>query len=191
MIGNIKKIITGALLLVASSVSFATVIVNTDTTTDVTNNREFLHITNVTANTATNNASGITFGGVSYRLANVAEFVDLVASVTGLSVPTWNGSNLGDFGTGSGTSSLITALLGSPASSTGDFNMLGDATRAFARVSTVHTSFADFHLNSVSGTSSDRGLFVRDTNTVPVPAPLLLMGLGLVGFGVSQRFKKV
>lgn len=180
---NVKGILLSIALLVFSISANATVIVGSTTTTDVTNNLEYIHLDQVASTTHATALGGISFGGNSYSLATGAQFASFVASATGLPLNAWYNNSWGDYDLGSAISSVITALMGSDVSITPQFHLTDGYAVAH------HQGFDDIHAwnNINSGTIS--ALYVRNTSDVPAPAPLALLGLGLAALGYTRKRK--
>ena len=190
MIKVIKGIVFSSLLLV-SSISSATIIINADTTVDTEQGLEFLHVDQVAATLTSAEASaGFMYDGFSWQLATVDQLINLVANAMGTSLPAWNGlsgisSNYNDYDFSAADAQMMLDALGSQ--DTGPSWIDGESfgiSQFWA-----HEGFWDIHIQPGDwwGTTG-RALFVKAAE-VSEPATLLLMGAGLLGLGIARKRK--
>lgn len=198
-----KARLLGAALLMACSVAAqAEVIVGSNSSTDTDQNLVFLHVGQTSAMDDTTAQAGISFDGYNWVLATAEEFLALVEGAAGISIPAWDGSNLGDFDMTSAEALLMMAALDGDGN-TGVLPGFWVDGESFG-ISQVyaHTGNDDFHLEQGPqwGTSVP-ALFVRALDeeiidTTPVPTLtqwglilLTLMLLGLASATLRSREK--
>ncbi len=178
---NIIKGIIFSFLMLVSSVSSATIIINTDSTIDTDQVLEFLHV-DLVSNTLTSAQAmaGYSYGGYHWELATVDQLIELVANAMGTSLPAWNGlsgtsSNYYDYDFTSANAQLMLDALGSQDTGPSWVNSDAFGISQFW----AHDCCWDIHIqpNDWWGTTG-RALFVK-AFAVPAPNTLLLFTLSL------------
>ncbi|WP_223271738.1 PEP-CTERM sorting domain-containing protein [Colwellia hornerae] len=182
----INKVALLSLLFTISGVVKAGIIDHSDYTEDTDQNLYFLDLGLFSPDTFANLKTGVSYAGYQWSLSTVDQFTQFLGNATGTSIPTWNGSNLGDIDLNPANLSNTINLLSGSSNITPWFTLdgqqLGQAEAIF------HTgNFNDVHLRT--GSSSRLGLFVRTAAQVPEPSTLAIFALGMIGLA-SRRFKK-
>lgn len=190
------------LFSVCSIIAQADVIVNADSTTDTTQGLEFLHVGQTSLMTFASAQAGLSYGGFTWEPATVEQFLALMEGATGVSIPTWDGSNLGDVNFDSTQAlAMMAALDGGNSSALPGFWVDGEAFGASQVY--AHTGNDDFHLEQGAQWRDPAPvLFTRATSappaaptaTAPIPTLtqwglilLVMLMLGLAFAGIYRR----
>lgn len=187
-----KKTIALALMLTLSAFGAnATIVDNGLYTTDDTAGLNFLDITQTGAHSLGYYQSGFNHLGQTWRLATLAELETLFTEIVGYNVDHGSSSTV-NFAAGGGKA-IMDLLAGVTIDSTNDlgygfYGYYDNSSETNSRNSMgIHYDCCnDTHLATLN-ISSDTYAWMVSTSSVPAPAPLALVGLGLLGLGAMRK----